>query len=363
VALGTGLSPLGVMGVVVAIIGLNVGVIDETAYTILLLAAVITSLAAPMMLRWAVARWDPPAEEADRLERESLKEESEILGVSRVLLPTRGGSNSIYAARIAASVFPDAEVTVLVIDLPEPRSGWRRRRHVSDGSRADPSEVLEALGGVSVRVIEKNADDPAEAIVDESRLGYDLLVMGASRGEEGSIVLSVVERVLRETQIQTIVVQLPTTIGIPEDLPQNVLVPVTATRASRAAEELGYSIAQMSGGKAVALHVVNRPDGEGVFLPGGTIDEAMRTAESLIDESRDFGGRIGVKLETQVRMAPHAEDAILDYALGEDIDVVVLGASNRPVTNRPFFGHRISYMAENSTLPVVIVALPSVQRE
>jgi hypothetical protein len=38
---------------------------------------------------------------------------------------------------------------------------------------------------------------------------------------------------------------------------------------------------------------------------------------------------------------------------------LVLGTSNRPLTSRPFFGHRISYMAENATGPMVMVALPS----
>jgi nucleotide-binding universal stress UspA family protein len=357
VALGSGLSPLGVMGVVVAIIGLNLGVIDDTAYTILLLAAVVTSLAAPLMLRWAVGRWDPPAEETDRLERESLKQDSEILGVSRVLLPTRGGSNSIYAARIAASVFPDAEVTVLAISMPEATK--RRRRSRAGGGKADPSGVVGVLEGISVQVIEKTSHNPAEAIVAESRLGYDVLVMGASRGEEGSMVSSVVERVLRETQILTVIVQIPADGAVPEELPMNVLVPVTATRSSRAAEELGYSIAQVSGGKAVALHVVNRPDGEGVFLRGGAIDEALSMAANLVDGSREFAGRLGAHIETEVRMAPIAEQEILDFAVREAIDVVVLGTSSRPVTDRPFFGHRISYITENSPLPVVIVALPS----
>ena len=42
-------------------------------------------------------------------------------------------------------------------------------------------------------------------------------------------------------------------------------------------------------------------------------------------------------------------------------DLLVLGTASRPMTNRPFFGHRISYIAENSPYPVVIVALPSVR--
>ena len=354
-ALGCGLSPLGVMGVVVAIIGLNVGVIDETAYTILVLAAVVTSVTAPTMLRWAVRGWDPPAEESNRLERESLKEDAEILGTTRVLLPTRGGINSIYAAQIAASIFADAKVTVLVISPPEGTSDRRRRTF----DEANPSGVVESLDGISVQVSKKTARDPAEAIIEESRLGYDLLVMGASRDDEDSMAANVVERVLRETQIQTIIVQVPTTDAVPQELPRNVLVPVTATRSSRAAEELGYSIAKRSGGKAVALHVVNRPDGEGVFLPGGTIEAARRIAQSMIKESRQFGMRLGLTIRGEVRVAPNAEQEILNFAVTEGMDVIVLGASSRPVTDRPFFGHRISYMAENSPLPVVIVALPS----
>jgi Kef-type K+ transport system membrane component KefB/nucleotide-binding universal stress UspA family protein len=356
-ALGAGLSPLGVMGVVVAIIGLNVGVINEAAYTVLLLAAVVTSVTAPMLLRWAVGRWDPPADEATRLEKESLKQDSEILGVSRVLLPTRGGINSIYAARIAASVFEDAEITVLAISGP--KEGRRRWGKGTSATPADPSGVITALDGHHTQVIEKSAEDAAQAIVEESKLGYDLLIMGASSGRESTLVSSVVERVLQETQIQTVIVQLPIGAELPDTIPVNVLVPVTATRSSRAAEELGYTVAQVSGGRAVALHVVNRPDGEGVFLPGGSVDEARKTAESLVAESREFGRRIGLDVEAAIRLAPNAEQEILDFAAREDIDLVVLGTASRPVTNRPFFGHRVSYMAEQSPLPVLIVALPS----
>jgi Kef-type K+ transport system membrane component KefB len=356
-ALGAGLSPLGVMGVVVAIIGLNVGVINEAAYTVLVLAAVVTSVTAPLLLRWAVGRWEPPVDEATRLEKESLKLDSEILGVSRVLLPTRGGTNSIYAARIAKTVFEDAEITVLAISGPkEGRRIWRKG---TSAEPADPSGVIAALEGHQIQVIEKSAVDAAQAIVEESKLGYDLLIMGASSGQESSMVSSVVERVLQETQIQTVIVQLPQGAELPQTIPVNVLVPVTATRSSRAAEELGYTVAQVSGGRAVALHVVNRPDGEGVFLPGGSIDEARKTAESLVAESREFGRRLGLDVEATIRLAPNAEQEILDFAASEDIDLVVLGTASRPVTNRPFFGHRVSYMAEQSPLPVLIVALPS----
>jgi Kef-type K+ transport system membrane component KefB len=358
VALGSGLSPLGVMGVVVAIIGLNVGVLDEAAYTILLLAAVITSLTAPIMLKWAVARWEPPAEEAERLERESLREAAEILGATRILLPTRGGLNSVYAARLVAAVFPDAEVTVFTVEVTRGRGLARLFRKTDNAT--DPSDVVEALGETPSRAVNKVSSDPAGAILAESRLGYDLLVVGASREEDRlSVLASVVEQVLRETGIQTLVVQFPSDEDIPSELPCRVMVPVTATRSSRAAEEFGYSVARVAGGSAVALHVVNRPDGEGLFMPAEGVESAIDAARDLLRGSAEFGERLGVELATEVEVGPNAEQEILDYAHAADMELVVLGASSRPGTNRPFFGHRISYMVERSDIPMVVVALPS----
>ncbi|MFP3913278.1 MAG: cation:proton antiporter [Actinomycetota bacterium] len=359
-ALGSGLSALGVMGVVVAIVGLNEGVIGDTAYTILLLAAVVTSLLAPILLKWAVGRWEPPTEEADRLERESLVSTSEILGAHRILLPTRGGLNSVYAARLVSAVFPDAEVTVLTVEVPRGKGLFRFFGRAPEDA-TDPSDVIDALGDRRSRVVQRVSHDPADAILTESRLGYGLLVVGASQEERMPVMATVVERVLRETGIQTLVVQFPDGSSDPVRLPRSVMVPVTATRSSRAAEEFGYSVANVAGGRAVALHVVNRPDGEGVFLPNRGADEGMRAADDLLASSREFAQRLGVQLETSARLAPNAEQEILDYARREDIDLLVLGTASRPMTNRPFFGHRISYIAENSPYPLVIVALPSVR--
>ncbi|HSJ36001.1 MAG TPA: universal stress protein, partial [Acidimicrobiia bacterium] len=275
-----------------------------------------------------------------------------------ILLPTRGGLNSVYAARLVAAVFPEAEVTVFTVDVPQGRGLSRIFRRSTNAT--DPSDVVEALGDTPSRVVNKTNSDPAAAILAESRLGYDLLVVGASREEERiSLLANVVEQVLRETGIQTLVAQFPNEGSVPTDLPGRVMVPVTATRSSRAAEEFGYSVARVAGGEAVALHVVNRPDGEGLFMPDEGVESAIDAARDLLRGSAEFGERLGVDLTTEVEVGPNAEQEILDYAHAAGMELVVLGASSRPGTNRPFFGHRISYMVERSDIPIVIVALPS----
>lgn len=359
-ALGAGLTPLGVMGVVVAIIGLNAGVLNEGAYTVLVLAAVVTSLTAPMMLRIAIRGLTPDQEEAARLERESLLEASEILGARRILVPTRGGANIKFASKLAARVFESAEVTVLSISVPEARR-WRWWRRSTVGSATDPRDVVDAFAGGKVRVLKRVARDPADAIVLESRLGYDLVVMGASalRGQPGLVGSTVVDRVMARVRIPMVIVHTAGDPDVPVDLPRHLLVPVTASRSTRAAEEFAYSVARAARAEVTAIHVINRPDGIDDFGSIRSLSDAAEAGAELADNAREFALRLGASVNTVTRRAFNAEQEIMSYASDAGVDLLVLGAASRPLTRLPFFGHRIGYMIEHATFPVVVIALPS----
>ncbi|GAA3273690.1 cation:proton antiporter [Dactylosporangium vinaceum] len=66
-ALGAGLNARGVIEVVVATVGLRLGVLSTASYTIVVLIAVLTSVMAPPMLRWAMTRIEQSADERLRL--------------------------------------------------------------------------------------------------------------------------------------------------------------------------------------------------------------------------------------------------------------------------------------------------------
>lgn len=65
-ALGAGMNARGVIEVVVATVGLRLGVLTTEAYTIVILVAVVTSLMAPPVLRYALGRIETTASERDR---------------------------------------------------------------------------------------------------------------------------------------------------------------------------------------------------------------------------------------------------------------------------------------------------------
>ncbi|MGC5014310.1 cation:proton antiporter [Streptosporangium sp. DT93] len=68
-ALGAGLNARGVIEVVVAMVGLRPGILSVEAYTIVILVAIVTSLTAPPILRFAMARVEQTSEEEIRESR------------------------------------------------------------------------------------------------------------------------------------------------------------------------------------------------------------------------------------------------------------------------------------------------------
>lgn len=67
-ALGAGLNARGAVEIVIAMIGLSLGVLTTESYTVVVLVAVVTSVIAPPLLRVTMARVDATAEEESRRE-------------------------------------------------------------------------------------------------------------------------------------------------------------------------------------------------------------------------------------------------------------------------------------------------------
>jgi Kef-type K+ transport system membrane component KefB len=69
-ALGAGMNARGVVEVVVAMVGVRLGVLSTGMYTVIVLIAIVTSLMSPPILRGAMARVEMNAEEQVRQEHD-----------------------------------------------------------------------------------------------------------------------------------------------------------------------------------------------------------------------------------------------------------------------------------------------------
>ncbi len=363
-ALGSGLSALGAMGIVVALVGLSLGVVSDTGYTVIVLAAIVTSLIAPIMLKMAVRGMETGAEEQSRLESEAIRSQAQILGSERILLPTRGGANTVYAANQLKHLFPDAEITVLVV-TGHTGSWWKRQLGVRGEEDQGPEEVMEALGSDRHRLIRRKRRDPAEAILNEAVLGYDLVVLGASeRTQEGEVFSTVIDRVLARLELPTLIFRYPTHDGqgsLPDEASldvSRVMLSLESNRASRAAEEVAYSLAAGNDGLVFALHLITEvADGPFNFDMLSSA-ENYRAGLEMAEESVVFGERLGARVNTDVKPVSQPEGDLVNTANRGNWDLLVMGATSRPLTSRPFFGYGMSYVLKYVTIPMVIVAMP-----
>ncbi len=361
-ALGAGLSALGAMGIVVALVGLSLGVLSDTGYTVIVLAAIVTSLVAPVLLKLAVRGMQAADEERTRLESEAIRSQAQILGSKRILFPTRGSASSVFAARQLKILFPQAEVTVLEI---KGRTGSWLRRWFEDEWVEDvgPSEVVRALGSEHHRVLRRHGSDPAETILRESVLGYDLVVLGATDPvDAGEVFSSVIDRVLSRLELPALIFRYTDgeihRTGPAADA-DTVLLSVESNRATRAAEEVAYTISAHNDGSVLALHQMTEPVDRPHAAPVGDT-RARQAGLELVEESEAFGARLGARVRADVTSTLNPARDLVTLANGGGWDLLVMGATNRPLSRRPFFGYHISHVLGHVQIPVVIAAIPDI---
>src|SRR5690606_8374113 len=100
-ALACGMNARGSTEVIVATIGLSMGVLGQDLFTMIVAMAIITTMAMPPMLRWALARLPMRRDERERLEREASDAKDFLPKAERFLLAVDESPTAKFAGRLA----------------------------------------------------------------------------------------------------------------------------------------------------------------------------------------------------------------------------------------------------------------------
>jgi hypothetical protein len=173
--LGAGMNARGAMEIIVATIGLQLGILSQDMFSIIVLMAMATSLMAPPTMRWALSRVTPEDQELERLRQEELAKDSLIAQVRRVLIPVRYRPELNTIHRIEAHLVErmsrrgSLSVTLFNVSAAE--------------EKQRSAAFLDRLGGefASVEVAKKVATGrpPVRSILDEAEKNYQLMVSEA----------------------------------------------------------------------------------------------------------------------------------------------------------------------------------------
>lgn len=373
IAIGSGMNARGAMELIVALIGLSLGILTEELYTTIVLLAVVTSFVAPVLLRLVIPKLPLTSEEKRRME-EADRPRLLPVGTIRVLVPTAGGGNAMGAFALAAPLVSavDGNLTALYVERPAEGRRWPWRRFTDPsaalagrGLERHLEEAASRLGEhrkkLSVRRV--RSANAAEAVIEESKRDYDLLMIGAAPRHVLSH--SMISEIIGEVKLPVIIVR--STEAVPPPSFRRVLVPVEGSVFSRNAAEFAFAYAEAASARVTLLHVINEARVfTGVLATADnreahTLDVSQQ--EQLVARMREDYGSLaashGAPWDVRVLASGDPGGTIIDESHSEHYDLLVLGAENKMLAQPLFFGQGTAAIVERAgcTTAVVVPAM------
>lgn len=371
-ALGCGMNARGSTEVIIATIGLSIGVLDRRLYTMIVTMALVTTLAMPPMLRWALSRLPISEEERERLKREAFAERSFVGSLERLLVAVDESPNGQFASRLAGLLAGSLGLPATVLHLvgQKQEAGDPKPANTDGNGRAGPDESLKSaaesskaaessagLGpATAVEVTLRRQDAPIrDAVAAEARKGYDMLVVGIDRpvSKDGRFVEDLTEIAAAFDGPLAIADARGIHLESPLERRLRILVPVSGTEPSRRALEVAASLAAATEGRVTALHVsTSRPDRRGFSL---SRLRSIENQELVLKDASALAEEHGAEARTVVTSDLAPEEAILRYARRARYDLVVMGVSRRP-GDRLYFGEGVEALLQKLDRSILLVS-------
>jgi Kef-type K+ transport system membrane component KefB/nucleotide-binding universal stress UspA family protein len=359
-ALGSGMNARGAMEIVVATVGLGLGILSIEMYSIIVMIAIVTSLMAPPLLRWTLSKVRIGDDEARRLEQEQIAAASFIRGVRRVLVLGRTPGMMRIPGQMVGYLSHEQslEVTAIFARPPAVRVRWwwpwrsLARRYAALTKQA-LEQMRRAFGNMRGASEFRVLTDPerAKLALAEASRGYDLAVIADVQRGPGMRCFGITaDEFLRHAPCATILVQSPRGSSAPAPfepwIPRTILVPTLGTEHCRRAIETGAVLAASTNATLLVIHVK--------FSEGDVDREQM--AREIVDHHAQWAGRFGATVETLLVEHTRPDHAISAIARERNVDMIVLGSGLRVSSTRAFFGHRIEQILASAKCPVAIVS-------
>lgn len=336
-ALGAGLNARGALEIVIASIGLGIGVLTDASYGAIVVMAIVTSVAAPPLLRRALRGWPGTPAEQQRLRAEELARQRIVVSNRPPLLLTRGGPASISAAQLLDLCWPPHHPVTVVAP-----------------AHADLAPIRHALAGRPVHVVHprRSGDD---AILAEVGRGHAAVVVGLT-DRPGEPLLTPLVRRLLGAEVPVVLLRRERISGRP--IPAafgNALVPVTGSHTARAALELATAMSAALGTQLTLANVDNTPPAH----TGDVLHRVVQVADPILRSAAEAARSGGAsQVTTLCRVADNPVAELNRLTLELEIDIVIAGTTTHHAGDATHLGPVATHLLAICPATVAIVATP-----
>jgi nucleotide-binding universal stress UspA family protein len=270
-------------------------------------------------------------DEKARLEREELEQKGFVAHLERLLLAVDESANAKFASHISGLLAGTRGLPITVLHVGARAKSQKKKR----GEEASHETVVRKAANATAEIDEDSTGDvdvttraretqAREAVVDEARKGFDLLVvgmnkvMGANSGFDGKVeeVTAGFEGPL------AIVVAKSNHLETPLANDFKILVPVSGSGVSRRGAEIAVALAR-TGFTPVRLVYVSTTRDKGARRTGASV--SLLNEEAILKDTAALAARYDVDVTTSVRVNAAPEEAILEEIRTCRADMVVMG--------------------------------------
>jgi Kef-type K+ transport system membrane component KefB/nucleotide-binding universal stress UspA family protein len=364
-AVGCGMNARGSTEVIVATIGLSMGILTQTLYTLIVTMAVLTTMAMPPMLRWSLRRVPLSKEEKERLEKEALDAKGFISRLERLLISVDKSASGELATRLAGLIAGRRGTPITVIELGSSRAAKsarivplrdvaiagakESRRAVTEQSADERPGRIEVLSRVEPRL--------DHAVEKEGSKGYDLLIVGLGKLATAEGFSPEIERVAHEFDGPMVLVTAGKNTEALRRRKLSLLVPANGTEVARRGAELAFAVAPSDRGAITALHVADSAT-NGSKKKRRWSPPRERAESAVLDDILRLSERYG---HDAINCAVHTDiapaDAIVEEAKRAKSNLIVIGASRR-TGDKLYLGQTIQSVVDqwDGALAIVVTA-------
>ncbi|HET9176391.1 MAG TPA: cation:proton antiporter [Pseudolabrys sp.] len=401
-ALACGMNARGSTEVIIATVGLSMGALNQNLFTMIVAMAVLTTMAMPPTLRWALNRIPMRKEEKQRLEREELEQRGFVPNLERLLVAVDDSPNGKFALRTTGVLAGTHGMPATVLHVPDPSKiesampdspakmaagaarppekipeqkrsdgSHNRKKNGKDGERTEKEKKKAEDAGDAVQQVaaqikneqkkaEKSTDpvdvttlvheQPSPAIIaEEAKKGYDVFIIGLGQTSKQSHEFDPgVTNLAKGFDGPLIVSAMRGDLQERPDGKLSILVPVNGTEPSRRGAEVAITLARAAKAQVTVLYVAVRPANR-------AIRGSRRHEEAILKDIVAIADGYNISIRTAVVAERAADEAILAELKRRNHNLVVLGVGRRP-GERLFFGDTAAALLEKSERSLLFVA-------
>lgn len=382
---GVGVDLRGGTDVIVAILGAELGLLSVQVYTLYAVVAILTVLAAPLVIDLLERHTPPSREELARLNDEEARRRAYLSHLERVLAPNlpelRPAAMASVIEQIARAKQAEGEVfdiTQLVLKGDDEQriaataqtagasASVARRRAQATRQAQETQKAHERLSDVAEdrEVVEVTrravATSSAEEIVREvlhASAEHDLVAVGARAPKPGGAFTlgSLQDRIIDEARADVLLLALPPgQETFAAHKVKRILVAVNGFEYSLAAADVVAYLAKATGAELTLFtHEPSRLDS--LFWREGGHRQQLRVGYQRLRELSFRLGRLNVPLRERVTLGDDPSKAIVRELKRGHYDLVALGAIDRSVDDRLDLGAPVEVTLAQGRIPTLVL--------